>query len=127
MPLPFQEFQGENSLGYNGTDLFSPEMDYSVRAADLAPYLARVNRLLANKGHAPMTAAQLTGQISQFKTFIDLCHLHGIAVIADVVFNHAGGGFDDQSLYFLDREPGPDNDRSLYFTREGHAGGLVFA
>jgi 1,4-alpha-glucan branching enzyme len=44
MPLPFQEFQGENSLGYNGTDLFSPEMDYAVRAADLASYLARVNR-----------------------------------------------------------------------------------
>ena len=31
MPLPFQEYQGENSLGYNGTDLFSPEMDYAVR------------------------------------------------------------------------------------------------
>ena len=30
MPLPFQEYQGENSLGYNGTDLFSPEMDYAV-------------------------------------------------------------------------------------------------
>ena len=42
MPLPFQEFQGENGLGYNGTDLFSPEMDYAVQRADLAPYLARV-------------------------------------------------------------------------------------
>ena len=52
MPLPFQEYQGENSLGYNGTDLFSPEMDYSVAAADLEPYLARVNRLLAAKGVA---------------------------------------------------------------------------
>src|SRR3954451_8586534 len=26
-PLPFVEFRGEWSLGYNGTDLFSPEMD----------------------------------------------------------------------------------------------------
>jgi 1,4-alpha-glucan branching enzyme len=50
MPLPFQEYQGENGLGYNGTDLFSPEMDYSVREQDLAPYLARVNRLLTAKG-----------------------------------------------------------------------------
>ena len=91
MPLPFQEYQGENSLGYNGTDLFSPEMDYAVPAADLAPYVARVNRLLAAKGFAPLTAAQLTGQINQFKAFIDLCHLYGIAVIADVVYNHAGG------------------------------------
>ena len=56
MPLPFQEYQGENSLGYNGTDLFSPEMDYSVRPAELATYLARVNRLLAAKGIAPLTA-----------------------------------------------------------------------
>jgi len=36
MTLPFQEYQGTNSLGYNGTDLFSPEMDYSVREEDLA-------------------------------------------------------------------------------------------
>src|SRR3954451_21031480 len=50
MPLPFQEYQGENSLGYNGTDLFSPEMDYTVRATELAPYLQRVNGLFAAKG-----------------------------------------------------------------------------
>jgi 1,4-alpha-glucan branching enzyme len=127
MPLPFQEFQGENSLGYNGTDLFSPEMDYAVRANDLPPYLARVNRLLTAKGLPEMTSEQLTGQINQLKTFIDLCHLYGVAVIADVVFNHAGGGFDDQSIFFFDRQPTGDNNNSLYFLRDGHAGGLVFA
>mgnify|MGYP000981733549 CR=1 FL=1 len=127
MPLPFQEFQGENSLGYNGTDLFSPEMDYSVRAADLAPYLERVNRLLTAKGCAALTAAQITGQVNQFKAFIDLCHLYGIAVITDVVYNHAGGGFDDQSIYFFDRQPATTNNNSLYFTDQGHAGGLIFA
>ena len=37
MPLPFRNIQGENSLGYNGTDLFSPEMDYAVPAADSRP------------------------------------------------------------------------------------------
>lgn len=127
MPLPFQEYQGENSLGYNGTDLFSPEMDYSVAAADLPPYLARVNRLLAKKGIPPLVAAQLTGQVSQFKAFIDLCHLYGIAVIADVVYNHAGGGFDDQSIKFFDREPYSTDNNSLYFTDQDHAGGRVFA
>ena len=127
MPLPFQEYQGENSLGYNGTDLFSPEMDYAVAAGELAPYLARVNRLLTAKGFAPLAAAQLTGQINQFKAFIDLCHLHGIAVIADVVYNHAGGGFDDQSLWFFDRQPGTTDNNSLYFTDQDHAGGRVFA
>jgi 1,4-alpha-glucan branching enzyme len=126
MPLPFQEFQTESSLGYNGTDLFSPEMDYSVRLADLAPYCARVNRLLAAKGAPPLAIADLTGQVNQLKTFVDLCHLYGIAVLADVVFNHAGGGFDDQSLYFFDRQAPGDNARSLYFTRDGHAGGLIF-
>jgi 1,4-alpha-glucan branching enzyme len=126
MPLPFQEFQTENSLGYNGTDLFSPEMDYAVRQSELGPYVERVNRLLRAKGKPALTAVDLHGQVNQLKTFIDLCHLYGIAVIADVVYNHAGGDFDDQSLYFFDRQLPIDNARSLYFTREGHAGGLVF-
>jgi 1,4-alpha-glucan branching enzyme len=127
MPLPFQEYQGENSLGYNGTDLFSPEMDYSVPTADLAPYVVRVNRLLTAKGFPPLAAAQLSGQINQFKVFIDLCHLYGIAVIADVVYNHAGGGFDDQSIKFFDRQPTTTDNDSLYFTDQDHAGGRVFA
>ena len=127
MPLPFQEYQTENSLGYNGTDLFSPEMDYAVRQADLPPYVAQVNRLLRAKARPEMTTAQLTGQANQLKTFIDLCHLYGIGVLADVVYNHAGGPFDEQSIYFFDRQPEGDNEDSLYFLRDGHAGGLVFA
>ncbi|HTM07511.1 MAG TPA: alpha amylase C-terminal domain-containing protein [Verrucomicrobiae bacterium] len=127
MPLPFVEFQGENSLGYNGTDLFSPEMDYAVDAGELGPYLSNINRLLAQKNRPPLIAAQLTGQISQLKTLIDLCHLYGIAVIADVVYNHAGGNFDDQSIHFFDRPASSDNRDSIYFLPDGHAGGLVFA
>src|SRR3954467_11648501 len=127
MPLPFQEYQGESSLGYNGTDLFSPEMDYCVASADLAPYVARVNRLLTAKGFAPLTASQLTGQIAQLKAFIDLCHLYGIAVITDVVYNHAGGGLDDQSIKFFDRQPYTTDNNSLYLTDQDHAGGRVFA
>jgi 1,4-alpha-glucan branching enzyme len=126
MPLPFQEFQGANGLGYNGTDLFSPEMDYAVQTADLAAYLGRVNRLLAAKGATNLTNAQLRGQINQFKAFIDLCHLYGIAVIADVVYNHAGGNFDPQSIYFYDFQNRITNANSLFFTADGHAGGLVF-
>ena len=102
-------------------------MDYAVRAQDLAPYLARVNRLLAAKGFGPLSAAQLTGQINQLKAFIDLCHLYGIAVISDVVYNHAGGGFDDQSINFFDRQPYTSDNNSLYFTDQDHAGGRVFA
>lgn len=127
MPLPFQEYQGENSLGYNGTDLFSPEMDYAVRAQDLPLYCDRVNRLLTAKGFAALKPDQLTGQVNQFKAFIDLCHLYGIAVIGDVVYNHAGGGFDDQSLKFFDRQHEDNDNNSLYFTDQDHAGGRVFA
>lgn len=127
MPLPFVEFQGENSLGYNGTDLFSPEMDYAVEGAELDPYLRRVNQLLASKNQPPLKKEQLAGQINQMKALIDIAHLYGIAVIADVVYNHAGGGFDDQSIHFLDRPASSDNKDSLYFLPNGHAGGLVFA
>jgi 1,4-alpha-glucan branching enzyme len=52
-PLPFAEFQTPWSLGYNGTDLFSPEMDYCVAPSDLEPYVDKVNGLLAAKGCAP--------------------------------------------------------------------------
>jgi 1,4-alpha-glucan branching enzyme len=81
----------------------------------------------AAKGFALLTAAQLTGQINQFKAFIDLCHLYGISVIADVVYNHAGGGFDDQSIKFFDRQPYTSDNNSLYLTDKDHAGGRVFA
>ena len=84
-PLPVVEFQGEWSLGYNGSDLFSPEMDYSVAPGALPPYLAKVNALLAKKDCPPLTGEQLIGQMNQLKALIDLCHLYGIAVIPDVV------------------------------------------
>jgi 1,4-alpha-glucan branching enzyme len=49
-------------------------------------------------------------------------------VILDVVYNHAGGfNGDDQSIYFFDRAFTGNNNDSLFFTNEGHAGGLVFA
>ncbi len=127
-PLPIVEFQGPYSLGYNGTDLFSPEMDYAVQPRDLAPYLDKVNDALAAHNQPPLSSRQLEGQVNQLKALIDICHLHGIAVIFDVVYNHAGGfGEDDQSIYFFDRPRSPDNNESLYFTDQGHAGGLVFA
>ena len=127
MPLPFHEFSSPTSRGYNGLDIFSPEMDYSLHtAADLAVYLPRVNQLLATKGAPVVTPAQLTGQDNQLKAFIDLCHLYGIAVIADVVYNHAGGGWSwgDGSIWYYDFQMHLDNVNSLFFTQVGVAGGL---
>ncbi|WFT81415.1 hypothetical protein QA634_05865 [Methylobacterium sp. CB376] len=52
-PLPIVEFPTAFSLGYNGTDYFSPEFTYAVPEAELGPSLRRANALLAARGHAP--------------------------------------------------------------------------
>ena len=125
--MPIQEFQTSFSLGYNGTDYFSPEMDFAVADAELPAYVAEVNKLLDVKGLRRYQAADLRGEMNQLKALIDLAHLHGLAVLLDVVYNHAGGEFGDQSLYFFDRQdPAGGQGNSLYFTERGHAGGLVF-
>jgi 1,4-alpha-glucan branching enzyme len=125
--LPIQEFQTQFSLGYNGTDYFSPEMDYAAEDGVLALYVSRVNRLLDAKALAPYRVEDLRGEMNQLKALVDLAHVHGVAVMLDVVYNHAGGDFGNESLYFFDRQPAAGGNRnSLYFTDVGHAGGLVF-
>ncbi|GLY00160.1 alpha-amylase family glycosyl hydrolase [Actinoplanes sp. NBRC 101535] len=126
-PLPVVEFQGEWSLGYNGTDLFSPEMDYCVDPQALPPYLEAVNDLLAARGAGPLKHEELAGQANQLKAFVDVCHLYGIAVILDVVYNHAGGGLDPQSLDYVDFPADPGGHNNAYFSGAGWAGGRVFA
>ena len=132
-PLPIVEFESQTSMGYNGADLFSPEMRYAVPVAELDRYVDRVNELLAAKRIPPVTRAQLESQGNQLKAFIDVCHAYGIAVLLDVVYNHAGGGFtmtdgfDPHSLYFFDLEATTTNNNSLYFTDQGESGGLIFA
>lgn len=127
--LPIQEFPGDFSLGYNGTDYFSPEMAYAVEDADLRPYFERANALLAAKGLAPYVAGDLRGEMNQLKVLVDLCHVYGLAVVFDLVFNHAGGRFGEESLWFFDRQHGvevPEWWKSLYFSDRGWAGGVVF-
>ena len=125
--MPIQEFPSESSMGYNGVDLFSPEMSYTVAEHDLGRYVAKANALLAAHGKPAITADVLQPGPNQLKCVVDILHLNGISVLFDLVFNHAGGGFDDASLFFLDRQPAGDNNRSLYFTDQGWVGGLVFA
>lgn len=127
--LPVQEFDTMRSLGYNGTDYFSPEVDYTILPLDpeFSRYFDKANELLRKRGLAPYRAADLDCQTKQLMALVDLCHVYGIAVVFDLVYNHAGGDFGDESIYFLDRQPYGDNNRSLYFTNQGWAGGLVFA
>ncbi|HUO97237.1 MAG TPA: alpha amylase C-terminal domain-containing protein [Rhizomicrobium sp.] len=126
--MPIQEFATPTSLGYNGLDLYSPEMDYEVAdETELARYLAKANGFLVRAGRPPLTLDQIRCGPDQLRCVIDILHLNGIAVLFDLVFNHAGGGFDDRSMWFFDLQPQGDNNRSLYFTDQGWAGGLVFA
>jgi 1,4-alpha-glucan branching enzyme len=126
--LPIQEYDMDRGLGYANLDYFSPEMAYQVEDFDrLSRHLDTVNAMLAERGMPPLGMTDLHPGPNQLKCLVDVCHLHGLAVIFDVVYNHAGGGFGDRSLYFYDRQPYGDPNHSLYFTNKGWAGGLVFA
>ena len=130
-PLPVDEMETDPSMGYNGADLFSPDFPYVVTDANaLSAYLVTVNRLLAQKDFPPVAPQDIATAPAQLKAMIDLCHIYGIAVVFDVVYNH-GGGFngDDQTLYYFDRVPNAgDNNQSLYFTDQDRGtGGLSFA
>ena len=57
--MPIQEFDGNNSWGYNPNHYFAPDKAY--------------------------------GSPEMYKKFIDECHKRGIAVILDIVLNHATG------------------------------------
>jgi 1,4-alpha-glucan branching enzyme len=131
-PLPVVEFESDTSMGYNGADLFSPEMRYAATGPELDRYSGLVNGLLAAKGKSALTREQLRSQANQLKAFVDVCHVYGLAVLFDVVYNHAGAGapgnkmFDDQSLYFFDFQVRHSDNDSLYFTDRDQAGGRVF-
>ena len=125
-PLPIDECVGDITLGYNGTDYFSPEEAYTIPPLEIGPYWTMVNELLVAKGKKPLEKGALDDQVDQIKAFVDVCHAYGLAVLLDVVYNHAGGPFDDQSLYFLDRAKFTSNLNSLYFSNNGWAGGLAF-
>ncbi|MCC7547385.1 MAG: hypothetical protein IT532_06445 [Burkholderiales bacterium] len=126
--LPIVEFASPRSLGYDGSDLFSPEMDYTLEGPAAHAHLQMVNGELARVGAALTTRAEIEVPINQLKLLVDPCHLNGIAVMLDVVYNHAGYQVRDisDSLYFFDRAAGTDPNNSLYFMDRDHTG-PVFA
>ncbi len=66
--MPVQEFDGNNSWGYNPNHFFAPDKAF--------------------------------GNAETYKRFIDECHKRGIAVILDVVFNHATGQFPYAKMWW---------------------------
>ena len=66
--MPVQEFDGNNSWGYNPCAYFAMDKAYGTR--------------------------------EMYKQFIDECHRRGMAVILDVVYNHATGAHPMARLYW---------------------------
>jgi 1,4-alpha-glucan branching enzyme len=134
-PLPVDEVETDPSMGYDGADYFSPDFGYVVTdAGTLALHLATINGLLQAKNLSPLRLNDIKSGPAQLKALVDLCHACGIAVVFDVVYNHAGGftvdgKLDDGCIYYWDRAVNHgDNNDSLYFTDQDRGtGGLSFA
>jgi 1,4-alpha-glucan branching enzyme len=133
-PLPVDEQEANPSMGYGGADLFSPDFPYVAAAGDLPAYLATINGILADKALATLALADIASGAGQLKALVDLCHVYGVAVMFDVVYNHAGGfsiagQLDDNCIYYFDRAKDVgDNNDSLYLTNQDRGtGGLAFA
>lgn len=122
--LPIVEFASGRSRGYEGSDLFSPEMDYCVPSADVPDYLPLVNGLRGRAGMPPLGVDDLTPQANQLKAVIDLFHRWGIAVILDLVYNHVGGQIAGQAESFWNFEQAEihSDDDSSYNSSRDHTG-----
>ncbi|MEY8685476.1 alpha-amylase family glycosyl hydrolase [Bacteroides sp. AN502(2024)] len=70
--MPIQEFDGNNSWGYNPCYYFAMDKAYGTK--------------------------------EEYKHFIDECHKQGIAVLLDVVYNHATGSHPFAKLYWNSKE-----------------------
>ena len=66
--MPIQEFDGNNSWGYNPNHFFAPDKAYGNR--------------------------------DMYKRFIDECHKRGMAVLLDIVVNHATGTHPFAKLFW---------------------------
>lgn len=89
-------------------------LDYLQNLGVNAIQLMPVNEFEGNIswGYNPsyhMALDKYYGPINEFKRFIDTCHARGIAVIVDVVYNHAFGESPLAQLYIENDKPTPDN------------------
>ncbi|MEP7255031.1 MAG: alpha-amylase family glycosyl hydrolase [Ferruginibacter sp.] len=77
--MPINEFDGNESWGYNPAFYFAPDKYYGTK--------------------------------NKLKEFIDKCHLNGIAVILDVVYNHCTGNAPQAKMYWdaVNNRPAANN------------------
>ncbi len=127
-PLPVDEVETDPSMGYDGADYFSPDFPYVVTdPGELKTHRDTINSLLADKGLPPIEVADIQSGHAQLQALVDLCHVYGMAVAFDVVYNHMGGfNGDDETVFFYDRLPNNGNaNDSLYCTDQDRGtGGL---
>ncbi len=83
--MPFNEFEGNNSWGYNPSFFFAPDKFY--------------------------------GTENDLRSFIDECHKQGMAVVMDMVMNHAFGQSPLVQLYF-DAAAGKPAVNSPWFNQD---------
>ncbi len=86
--LPVNEYNGDNYIGYSPVSYFAIESSYGTVNGDGSSY-------------------------DDLKDFINEAHSRGIAVIADVVFNHLGTVGDSGPLWNYD-----SLDQNIYFSGE---------
>ena len=90
-PLPMDEVETDASMGYNGADYFSPDFPYRRHRPGGAQCTPGHHQwMLADKGFPPLACGTLA-RTGSAEGLVDLCHVYGIAVAFDVVYNHAGG------------------------------------
>ncbi len=87
--MPFNEFEGNSSWGYNPDFYFAPDKYY--------------------------------GTGNSLKEFIDKCHQNGIAVIMDMVLNHAFGSSPMVQLYWDSSNNRPASNNPWYNPVAKHA------
>src|ERR1700730_16165514 len=70
--LPIDEAETEPTLGYNGTEYFSPDAGYvEYDAGRLHSHLATINRMLTSRGQSPLAdSGQLISGPNQLKVLV---------------------------------------------------------
>lgn len=86
--MPIQEFDGNDSWGYNPCFYFAADKAYGTEEA--------------------------------YKKFIDECHKRGIAVILDVVFNHATGQFPYAKMWWNAEQNCTATDNPFFNVKATH-------
>jgi 1,4-alpha-glucan branching enzyme len=65
-PLPIDEQEDNPGMGYEGADLFSPDLPYvCTDSAELANHLGVINGLLANKNKPPLQLKDIEPGLAQ--------------------------------------------------------------